>query len=957
MSIVSVTAGTKTIQGISTTDGLSGIFTFEKQSAVFGTQAGSKINYNNTVTEHNILFGHQVVNNATIAARNTVIGWQAGFLQPTSIDNILIGYQVARQQYGQRVLMIGNQAGYNANAFSSNNLFLGHLSGYALTNGTENCFLGTDSGKDLNQGSYNTCVGCSSGPDASTLATKGSYNTSLGYKSKCGGGDSIVIGANTKNQGALSTIIGNSVENTGNRCFLCVPNNAEAPVYVNTRDDVLNVHNILLGECNESLQTYDVTLRGDRLLISGRTTMCNDLVLSGEVTFSNGIQVVGGNTRFINTDMVVTGTGGLTLQDSDLVLSGTSRPTFNNGISVLGSNATTFINSDLFMIGSSRPIFQNGISAFGTTPTTFSNNSVVLVGTSHATLSNGLTVTGARGVTLTNTNLVLTGTTATLSNGVTVTGAPTTLINSDLILTSSHATFSNGATFAGPFPVVIEHADLELRGSSRATFSNGAVFTGSTGTLFSDTDLVLAGSSHATFSNGATFTGLLPTTLENTNLILSGTSRGTFSNGATFTGSTTVFENADLHLYGTSRATLCNGLTVVGPSPAVLMDTDLQLTGTSSATLCNTLLVAGTATFLGDVVGNFKGTFQGNVETTQTDADNLVVNSNLSVKGLGSFHSNVSVLGILEANTLSNTNPIDIYSSHARIFGGDLSLMNGSLVSSTLSNTGSLDVYGASLNLRGGDVHIPDGRLLAHAISNVSSISGSNTLSIHAPQTKINGGPLTTDVVVTQTLSNLAGTAELEIFPGADGARIHGKLTLTSDPSVFNPTARAGYICELSNDPGLSIQTPDGHIVIMTGSFADSTSNIPVVAYSHANEQKSVFGVIQSSCNVALGFVHYNIPLTNPYVWVQTRGVGKIWLSDINTDPMNPGLLDALEVGDLLTTSGILPGMAVKQLGTSCTNSTVAKLCEPIDFATITEYTDASSNYKKYLASCVYLCG
>jgi len=146
-----------------------------------------------------------------ITSQNYFIGHLSGSTITSGLYNSILGYESGRNiTEGESNAFIGYQSGYN-NSTGSNNLFLGYQTGYSNTDGNYNSFMGYLAGKSNTTGVFNTFLGSFSGYSN----TVGSNNTfvgdSTGYHN-VNGSENTFLGTGTGlmiSKGQSNVFIGN----------------------------------------------------------------------------------------------------------------------------------------------------------------------------------------------------------------------------------------------------------------------------------------------------------------------------------------------------------------------------------------------------------------------------------------------------------------------------------------------------------------------------------------------------------------------------------------------------------------------------------------------------------------------------------------------------------------------------------------------------------------------------
>ena len=127
-------------------------------NAVFGYEAGMAL----TTGVGNFLAGYRAGRNNTVANYNVFIGTRAGYSNTAGHDNIFIGNQTGyTNQSGNYNVMLGTHAGYHATG--SYSTYIGINSGPEVKSGDGNTFVGTNSGMWLTRGSHNVFIGTDCG--------------------------------------------------------------------------------------------------------------------------------------------------------------------------------------------------------------------------------------------------------------------------------------------------------------------------------------------------------------------------------------------------------------------------------------------------------------------------------------------------------------------------------------------------------------------------------------------------------------------------------------------------------------------------------------------------------------------------------------------------------------------------------------------------------------------------
>ncbi len=153
----------------------------ESRDGINNTLIGSDAGNKNISGSYSVAIGNQSGYN-NLSDGVVSIGYKAGYSN-TSANNIFIGREVAAnptsELSGEKNIMIGYQAGYNATT-TVGNILIGEQSGFSLTTGSNNILIGDNSGNQLNEGEKNIFIG-SDGPGSNT--TSGSENIFIGSQS------------------------------------------------------------------------------------------------------------------------------------------------------------------------------------------------------------------------------------------------------------------------------------------------------------------------------------------------------------------------------------------------------------------------------------------------------------------------------------------------------------------------------------------------------------------------------------------------------------------------------------------------------------------------------------------------------------------------------------------------------------------------------------------------------
>jgi hypothetical protein len=180
-TLIGYQAGKKTISGGSNVQigANAGVETTSGgNNTLIGTDAGNK----NTTGSYTVGVGNQAGYN-NLSDGVISIGYKAGYSNKLAANNIFIGREVAANPIselsGDKNIMIGYKAGYNATT-TSQNVLIGENSGSSLTTGSKNVLIGDNSGNQLVNGGNNIFIG-SDGVGSNT--TSGSENIFIGSQS------------------------------------------------------------------------------------------------------------------------------------------------------------------------------------------------------------------------------------------------------------------------------------------------------------------------------------------------------------------------------------------------------------------------------------------------------------------------------------------------------------------------------------------------------------------------------------------------------------------------------------------------------------------------------------------------------------------------------------------------------------------------------------------------------
>lgn len=152
-----------------------------------------------------------------ISSENTYVGHLSGEKSASIGRNTFIGNESGRHSSGAQNTYVGDGTGSSRPSDGSYNTFVGAESGLNIEDGFGNTFVGTISGSSTGSGNWNTFLGQSSGKNN----VGGSENTFIGSetgKSLTNGRGCICIGSNAdigNSEASNQIVIGNNVVGTG----------------------------------------------------------------------------------------------------------------------------------------------------------------------------------------------------------------------------------------------------------------------------------------------------------------------------------------------------------------------------------------------------------------------------------------------------------------------------------------------------------------------------------------------------------------------------------------------------------------------------------------------------------------------------------------------------------------------------------------------------------------------
>lgn len=173
---------------------LIGHQTGSNTTGIYNSMIGYQAGFVNTSGYNNIFFGYKAGYSNVTGGNNVFIGTESGYVNQFTFQNTYIGYRSGYELSGASNTVVGSMAGENAaggnNTFigtsagriatGGNNTFLGNGAGYSFPNentGVRNTYVGQAVGSFTSTGSYNVMLGFNAG----YLNYEGSNNTFLGY--------------------------------------------------------------------------------------------------------------------------------------------------------------------------------------------------------------------------------------------------------------------------------------------------------------------------------------------------------------------------------------------------------------------------------------------------------------------------------------------------------------------------------------------------------------------------------------------------------------------------------------------------------------------------------------------------------------------------------------------------------------------------------------------------------
>lgn len=563
------------------------------------------------------------------------------------------------------------------------------------------------------------------------------------------------------------------------------------------------------------ISTYQNTLFGTRLSVSGVSTLSSAIVGSAVTITSGGINVtgivtatsarIGAATTIANGGINLTGIATITNINSNQVT-----PTNLNvtGVATAGSlNVTGSSTLSSAVIGTGVTINSGGINVTGvstirninSTQLTSTNINVsgvstlssAIVGSAVTITSGGLNITGI----ITSTEFDVTGTTSTLnSGGLNVSGVVTStsaIIGSGVTITSGGLNvtgivtatgfFGSGANLTGVVAAPnlgISTAGgfvgsgvtlLNFRGSGVSTvFTN---FTAGIGTIFIEGGTVTPGGSNTQvqFNNAGVLGGSSNFTFDGTGVTI-GTSRfnGSGINAGIITA--TSFSGSGSGITGLTNSNLSGSAGITNANLANFTISGISLGGTlGTLTLATSGTgLSGSASYTGASVQTF--TVTSNAASANT-ASTIVARD-----AGGGFVAGIITAGTFSGNVVGNINSTGISTISSLIVGSATTITSGGVNAIGVVTATSHDTKGSGSYKIGGTDVITSGRELQKVIINNYSeklYAFGNTGT--APTINLQNGTF-----VTATLSANASFA-FSLGTGVTSDAIQFTLHLTND--------------------------------------------------------------------------------------------------------------------------------------------------------------------------------
>jgi hypothetical protein len=248
-----------------------GVPTGGTSNTVIGVTAGSSLTTGTT----NTLFGYRAGNLLTSQSNNVAIGSEA-LAESISSGNTAIGQYAGRLLVGGNNVLIGRESGSTLtdSAGSFNNTFVGSLSGWSLTLGSENVALGRNAFSNASSGSFNTFIN-STGPSGAISGAVAIGKDTAGTNAAVTANNDFVLGTSLHNYKLPGTIV------------------TDTKISVNSSSNALRITqtgtgNALVVEDSASTDTTPFVITNSGKVLMGSTTLPS---LSGDLTIvgSNGL--------------------------------------------------------------------------------------------------------------------------------------------------------------------------------------------------------------------------------------------------------------------------------------------------------------------------------------------------------------------------------------------------------------------------------------------------------------------------------------------------------------------------------------------------------------------------------------------------------------------------------------------------------------------------------------------
>jgi len=633
----------------------SGSPSLKISNSAYGTTAA-------TTGYSNILFGFNVLNNATNSTNRTIaIG--------SNCLPLCSG--------GDQSIAIGNDVMPSVTT-SSVNVGIGSYTMYQMTSGTYNIGIGNAALTVCVTGSYNIAIGSSalSGGYASNatgctsigyfaLANLGlngsgrdkSNNTAVGYNALngAGGGYNNVNYLDGANNTAMGSLAGAKLSGASDNC-----------TFLGATCDVSSLSSTYM---NSTGIGYGCVVDASNTIVLGRyteTTRCWAMDVRGNATF----------------------TGGITATGTQTITFGTNAPTMN------GNNLATNTIPWAAMVGGG--VNGTGNVAINKTSVTagyaldVSGNTRVA---GNITITNGLTASAAQTITF--------GTNAPTMNGnnIAINTIPLTSLATGIMTTGSVAINKSSATANYQLDVsgnVLTSGNIVSDGGFIKIINKPLFVTGNGGAhffKFADSTTGIDGVEVSGFAGGALTSGTTtnPSFTTKGKVILQWTTAGVAINKQTVTA------GFSLDVSGALRAT--NGLTVVAGTvsfPAASISAS-AISGLPSATIAGINSTGNVAINKSSAAANKQLDVNGNVAVS----GNLFVSNTGILSGDGGFGAeSVNIAGLYSTNVngfritgdQNGTNPI--YFNNNRSVGGNVNINTGSASSHLFLDAGSFALLG-----------------------------------------------------------------------------------------------------------------------------------------------------------------------------------------------------------------------------------------------------------------------